>query len=433
MDTEERLKKLEEKAIQVNLQPTEQENLKNNIFDVPLADPSTNAESVYLKMIWKGKEYNLPSVNTPLSAGGGGDVSSNTSTSVDGEVVLFNSTTGKSIRRATQTGVAKLTSGVLSVSDVDLTSEVTGNLPVTNLNSGTSATSSTFWRGDGTWATPSVSGVGDYQVFTANGTWTKPAGTSSNSLTKIQIWGGGGSGAANTNSLNTCGGGGGGSYVEIIVPTSSLGSTETVVVGAVTLGDSNDGQAGNQSSFGSYVAYGGGGGIAGGGTTDGGSGGGGGGGLSAGQDGGTGGGGYGGNGGNPLGGVGAYQSTGPDNSGFGGGAGGGGGAKAGGFSAYGGGGGGGGGYSAISDNGGAGGNSIYGGAGGGGGARASGTGGAGGTSTLGGNGGAGGATGVSGSAGTAPGGGGGAAGRNSGPTLTGGDGARGEVRVFTLI
>lgn len=49
------------------------------------------------------------------SLSGSGDFSSNTSSSVAGEVLLFTDTTGKSGKRATQTGVALMTSGVLSV------------------------------------------------------------------------------------------------------------------------------------------------------------------------------------------------------------------------------------------------------------------------------------------------------------------------------
>jgi microcystin-dependent protein len=54
-----------------------------------------------------------------IAASGGGDVSSNTATSVDSELALFSSTSGKLIKRGTTTGILKGTSGVVSAATAE--------------------------------------------------------------------------------------------------------------------------------------------------------------------------------------------------------------------------------------------------------------------------------------------------------------------------
>ena len=68
---------------------------------------NTTDDNLY---IWDGAAW----VDLTVQGGGGGDASTNTATSVDNEIALFSSTTGKLLKRATITGLAKLTSGVLS-------------------------------------------------------------------------------------------------------------------------------------------------------------------------------------------------------------------------------------------------------------------------------------------------------------------------------
>ena len=140
-------------------------------------------------------------------------------------------------------GATFTVSGTMNASSI-----TAGTVATARLGSGT-ADATTFLRGDQSYAAPSAGGgFNSIQVFTASGSWTRPA-----DITKVivHVVGGGAGGGGGRSGYNYSGSGGGaGGNALKVLDVSSI-STSTITIGAAGAGGAIDtiGSAGGNSSW----------------------------------------------------------------------------------------------------------------------------------------------------------------------------------------